>query len=236
MRIRLNIFVTVILGFLFGVSFFVFAEQITYEFFVDLPTTSVRLGDEFTGKVIARLYHPGPCENKKGKTIIEIDYGDGNTKTIGECSYNLPNPKDYTECIYSFSYKYRTAPTDSLKVSLKCANGSSLATRKFKMEIISPPTETSPGTSDKLISPLKATSPQDLITYIINNLIFKFLLFGFVVMVMVGGYYLISSQGSPDKIQKGKRIIFYAILGLILLLLAWGIIYLIQNVLGVKKK
>lgn len=37
-----------------------------------------------------------------------------------------------------------------------------------------------------------------------------------VLFMIIGGYYLMTSQGSPSKLQTGKSFIFYAISGLLL--------------------
>ena len=45
-----------------------------------------------------------------------------------------------------------------------------------------------------------------------------------VVMIIIGGFYYMTSQGSPEKVQKGKNTILYGIVGLIICLSAFAIV------------
>ncbi|MBI2263504.1 hypothetical protein HY373_00815 [Candidatus Berkelbacteria bacterium] len=45
-----------------------------------------------------------------------------------------------------------------------------------------------------------------------------------VLMVIYGGYRYITSQGNPDNLNEAKEIIFYALAGLLVLLLAYVIL------------
>jgi type IV secretory pathway VirB2 component (pilin) len=53
-----------------------------------------------------------------------------------------------------------------------------------------------------------------------------------VVMLVVGGYSLITAMGDPDKIKKGSDIITAAVVGMVLVLLSKLIVtFLINNIL-----
>ena len=45
-----------------------------------------------------------------------------------------------------------------------------------------------------------------------------------VVMIIIGGFHYMTSQGSPEKVQKGKNTILYGIIGLIICLSAFAIV------------
>ena len=45
-----------------------------------------------------------------------------------------------------------------------------------------------------------------------------------VIMVIIGGVHYMTSQGSPEKVQKGKNTILYGIVGLIICLSAFAIV------------
>ena len=53
-------------------------------------------------------------------------------------------------------------------------------------------------------------------------------------LVIVGAFYLMTAAGDPEKITKGKNIILWTCIGFAVILFSWGIIALIQGVLGVK--
>lgn len=52
--------------------------------------------------------------------------------------------------------------------------------------------------------------------------------------ILVGAFYILTSGGSQNRLAKGKKIIFYAIIGLLLILLARGIIGMINVILGLS--
>lgn len=45
-----------------------------------------------------------------------------------------------------------------------------------------------------------------------------------VIMIIIGGFHYMTSQGSPEKVQKGKNTILYGIVGLIICLAAFAIV------------
>jgi hypothetical protein len=48
------------------------------------------------------------------------------------------------------------------------------------------------------------------------------------IMVLVGGFQLMTSAGDPEKVSKGKKTIVYAAAGLVAAILAGGIVRIIQ--------
>jgi hypothetical protein len=51
-----------------------------------------------------------------------------------------------------------------------------------------------------------------------------------VVLVIVAGYKMVSSQGNPDKLKEAKEMITNAIIGLVFILLSVSILGLVSNV------
>ncbi len=45
-----------------------------------------------------------------------------------------------------------------------------------------------------------------------------------VIMMIIGGFYYMTSQGSPDKVQKGKNTILYGLIGMVIVLSAFAIV------------
>lgn len=53
-----------------------------------------------------------------------------------------------------------------------------------------------------------------------------------VLLLIYGGYMLMSSKGDPDKLQEAKQVITNAIIGFVVILLCVAILILISNTLG----
>lgn len=54
-----------------------------------------------------------------------------------------------------------------------------------------------------------------------------------VVLLIVAGYKMITSQGNPDKIKDAKDIITNAVIGLVFILLSVAILFLISSVFNI---
>lgn len=50
------------------------------------------------------------------------------------------------------------------------------------------------------------------------------------IMVIVGGYYMVTAAGDSEKFSTGKKTIVYAVLGLAIILLADGVARIIQSI------
>lgn len=53
------------------------------------------------------------------------------------------------------------------------------------------------------------------------------------IMFIIGGYHLLLSGGDPKKLEQGRNTLMYAILGLVLIVVAYLIIQLISVITGV---
>lgn len=76
---------------------------------------------------------------------------------------------------------------------------------------------------------------EDLPVYIGNVLTAIIPLIGIVsfIMILVGGFTILTSGGNPEGIKKGGQTITYAIAGLALAILSWLALVFIENVTGV---
>lgn len=79
-------------------------------------------------------------------------------------------------------------------------------------------------------NPLKAETFDELIDNIIN-FIFKLALVVAPIMIIIAGFYFVTSAGDPAKVTTAKNIILYTAIGLFIVFLARGIIALIEEVL-----
>ena len=53
-------------------------------------------------------------------------------------------------------------------------------------------------------------------------------------MIIVGAFYIITAGGDPKKIGAGKNIIIYTLIGLAIIMLARGLVAMIESLIGVK--
>lgn len=82
--------------------------------------------------------------------------------------------------------------------------------------------------------PLKGISPAKFITNVINFLLGLVGLLALLSLI-VGGIHMVASFGKEDAIARGKKIILWAIAGLVVVSLAWTILNLVVNqFLGAK--
>ncbi len=54
-----------------------------------------------------------------------------------------------------------------------------------------------------------------------------------VLFLIIGGYHILTSQGSPEKLQKGREYILYSILGLLLGVFGFVFVQIITGVLHI---
>ena len=53
-------------------------------------------------------------------------------------------------------------------------------------------------------------------------------------MIIYGAYQIMFAGGDSEKVTSGKRTILYTVTALVIIVLAWSIISVIQNILGVS--
>lgn len=79
---------------------------------------------------------------------------------------------------------------------------------------------------------------DDTLDEVINNLIdfvFTIALVICPIVIIIGGFMFVTASGDPKKLETGKKIIFWALVGLAIAIMAKGIVILIRALLGVKK-
>lgn len=78
-------------------------------------------------------------------------------------------------------------------------------------------------------NPLKADSFEELILNIVDFL-FNLAIPIMALMIIWGGFLFVTAAGEPAKIQQGKQLILWAVIGFIVILLAKGLIAFLQNI------
>lgn len=82
-------------------------------------------------------------------------------------------------------------------------------------------------------NPLKYESLEELVEHLIG-FIFAISLALVPGLILFGAFYILTAAGDPSRVQKGQKIIMYAVIGLAVILFAKGIISVLKNILGLK--
>ncbi len=91
-----------------------------------------------------------------------------------------------------------------------------------------------PFNKPQIPNPIQSIEPGNLLADLINTL----LVYGAIIAVLFiifGGFRYIVSLGNPEGVEKARNTVLYAILGLIIMFLAYLVVaYLLADLLGVK--
>lgn len=155
-----------------------------------------------------------------------VNFGDGNSQSGEECSGN-PLAQSPKKCHYSFLHIYTNPGTYTISVSVNMpgstfTGGSSVEVMTHTIIIREPtPPQPSPGGN-----PLVATSVEEIFSSLAN---FIYWVGSGVLLAMLvfGGLMILTSGGNPQNISRGKKAIFYSLIGFAIMSLARGIIQLI---------
>jgi hypothetical protein len=82
-----------------------------------------------------------------------------------------------------------------------------------------------------IVSPVEHPTLMALLEYLVR-LLFWLGVTGMTLIVIYGAFLMITAGGDPAKFGKGQKVITYAVLGLILILLSWAIVAIIRSVLS----
>jgi hypothetical protein len=81
-----------------------------------------------------------------------------------------------------------------------------------------------------LINPLACNTIPECIEKIISFILWVAGAI-FPIIIIIGGFLFLISGGDPEKVRTAKRMIFWAVIGLVIVLFAKGIISLIKTVI-----
>lgn len=84
----------------------------------------------------------------------------------------------------------------------------------------------------KLESPIEHKNFGDLIDAIIK-FIFNIALALAPLLIVIGGFYFVTAAGDPSKIETGKRIILYTLIGFLIILISRGLVEVIKGLIRV---
>jgi len=86
----------------------------------------------------------------------------------------------------------------------------------------------------KIDNPINYDTIAELVEAIINYV----WLLGIVaapLVIIIGGFMLLTSGGNPTKLEQAKKVMLYGVIGFAIILTVKGLIALIKGVLGVKE-
>jgi len=79
-------------------------------------------------------------------------------------------------------------------------------------------------------NPLRADTLEELITAI-TGFVFELALILAPLLLIIAGIWFVTSAGNPNRVTQAKNIAIYTIIGFIIVLLATGLVELIEEVL-----
>lgn len=88
-------------------------------------------------------------------------------------------------------------------------------------------------TEDQICNPLRYDTFEALLDAIATFLFWVGMAIA-PVLLIIAGFYFVTSGGNPEKFKTGKNIVIYTIIGVVIMLFASGLIKVLQSVLGVQ--
>lgn len=66
----------------------------------------------------------------------------------------------------------------------------------------------------------------------ISNWLFSFLLIAAVIMIVVSGFLFVTAAGNSEKVTKARNFLIYALIGVVVAILARGLVALVRMMIG----
>ena len=85
---------------------------------------------------------------------------------------------------------------------------------------------------DEICNPLKYKEVDELISALIS-FIFKIGLAIAPIMFIIAGFLFVASGGDPARVETAKKMILYTLIGFAIILVASGLVKVLQSILGV---
>lgn len=84
---------------------------------------------------------------------------------------------------------------------------------------------------DSLQNPLQHGTLEELAEAIID-FVFNLALVLAPLIIIIGGFYIVTAGGNPEKVKTGKDIIIYALVGILIILTSKGIVAVITSLIN----
>jgi hypothetical protein len=82
----------------------------------------------------------------------------------------------------------------------------------------------------ELKNPLGTTSIIQIINNVLNYLIYISVPI-LAIMILIGGFQILTARDNPEKITKGKTTIMYAVIGFVIVLISKGVALILLNIM-----
>ena len=83
----------------------------------------------------------------------------------------------------------------------------------------------------ELVNPLGTTSIVQIINNVLNYLIYISVPI-LAIMILVGGFQILTARDNPEKIGSGRKTIMYAVVGFTIILISKGVALIILKIMG----
>jgi len=83
----------------------------------------------------------------------------------------------------------------------------------------------------ELVNPLGTTSIVQIINNVLNYLIYISVPI-LAIMILVGGFQILTARDNPEKITSGRKTIMYAVVGFTIILISKGVALIILKIMG----
>ena len=206
------------------------AQGFGTELFLHMDRTSAEVGEIISGEVTVRVYKPSSSETV---CIPKVIFDDGTNLILGNCLTNSDAPHDFIECDFNFIHVYDNPKTYNLRVTADSHGVTSHFNIPGPQKTITI-AERATSSIDTSVQPaLVATSTAEIIQSIVR-VIYWIISSLLVLLIMIGGFTIITAAGDPKRVTKGKQIIVYAIIGFAIMAISRGIPELIYPILGIN--
>jgi hypothetical protein len=229
-NIKLAVFCISLVLFLIPLSQ-VFAQHT--ELYLTVNKHNITVGEAVSGKVTVKLYasYGGTPSSCHTSIIFEGGHAPGSSPLSFDCSHDpSKTTENYTQCSKSFTHVYDTSGKKTLSASV-----SHYGLINQKRVTINVTKKTTPTAIDDLESPIEATTTAKIVERTIK-IIYGLLTVLLVLIIMIGGFFYLTSAGDPQRISKGKQIIVYGIIGFGIMVISRGIIEFIFLILGIDNQ
>lgn len=197
------------------------------EMFLHVDKSSAEAGELISGKVTARVYDGAAY-------LLTIHFNDGTELVLDVCADSENSPEGLTECDFNFIHVYDAARTYIIRVTAE-GGPPGLIYPPFTgaQQTITITEKTGSGFATSIQPALEATTTAAIIRSAIT--VVYWIVSGLLVLIIViGGYVILTSTGSPERVSQGRKIIVYAIIGFAIMVVSRGILEIIYLILGVN--
>jgi len=201
--------------------------------------TAVRMSSSATLTVNKRAVEVGEMISGKATVTLddhflgsfEISFGDGTSDPTFICPFNPDAPLGTAACGQNFVHVYNVPNVYQLSLNAVPWPGNiAVSVSEEEITVTARPAS---AIATSIEPALLATSTGEIIRRIVG-VVYWITGSLLVLLIMIGGFTIMTAAGNPEKITKGRKIIVYAIIGFAIMAISRGILALIYLILGIN--